>query len=107
VASLLEWAVNSGLAHHNVLAGYRRPPKSKAQKVEEAAKRRALSDTDIVKVWHAADTCGSFGALIRLGLLTGMRRNELANLRWDDVTADRIVLSAAMTKTAPLTCLAF
>ncbi len=42
---------------------------------------------------------GAFGGLMRLALLTGMRRNELAGLRWSDVHDDRIVLAAHATKT--------
>ena len=49
-------------------------------------------------MWRAAE--GALGALVKLGLLSGMRRGELADLRWDDILDDRIVLSAAMTKTA-------
>ena len=97
--AFVEWAVNNGLSRHNVLAGYRRPPKSRMQKVEEAAKRRALTDPDIVKVWQAAGTCGTFGELIQLGLLTAMRRSELSTLHWADIAADRIVLGASVTKT--------
>ena len=36
--------------------------------------------------------------LVRLGMLTGMRRGELAGLQWSDVTTDRIVLHASGTK---------
>jgi hypothetical protein len=97
--AFLEWTVNSGLAPHNVLAGYRRPQKSRTQRIEEAAKRRALTDADLAKVWPAAERCGKFGSMIKLGFLTAMRRGELAGLRWDDIHADRIVLGAAVTKT--------
>ena len=108
VRVLLEWAVNGGLAPANVLAGWRAPQQSRTQKLQAAARRRALSHSDIVAVWHAAGRHGTYGSLVRLALLTGMRRNELATLRWDDVHDDRIVLEAAVTKTstrheAPLT----
>ena len=97
--AFIEWAVNNGLTPHNVLAGYRRPQKSRTQKVVEAAKRRALTDPEIVKVWRAADACGNFGALIRVALLTAMRRSELSHLHWADIAPDRIELGAAVTKT--------
>jgi integrase len=96
--SLLEWSTNSGLTRANVLAGMRRPPLTRTQKIEQAAKRRALDDNEIVAFWNAAGRCGRFGSLMRLGLLTGMRRGELANLRWSDIAADRIVLAAERTK---------
>ena len=97
---LLEWAVNGGLAPANVLAGWRPPQQSRTQKLQAVARRRALTDSDIVAVWAAAGRCGTYGALVRLALLTGMRRNELATLRWDDIKTDRIVLEAAVTKTS-------
>lgn len=37
--------------------------------------------------------------LVRLALITGMRRDELSGLRWDDIKDDRIVLDAQYTKT--------
>jgi hypothetical protein len=51
-------------------------------------KGKALSDGEIVAVWRAAQVLadraaagaavsGTFGALVQLGLLTGMRRGEL------------------------------
>ena len=98
--TLLEWTTNSGLTQANVLAGMRLPPKTRAERLEEVARRRALTDSDIVAVWRAAEACGKFGSLVQLGLLTGMRRGELATLRWADIAADRILLSAAVTKTS-------
>jgi integrase len=97
--SLLEWAVSRGLAPFNVLAGLRRPRASRAERLEDARKGRALSDDEIAAVWASSGSLGPFGGLLRLGLLTGMRRSELAGLRWADVRADRIVLEAHGTKT--------
>ena len=97
---LLDWCVNAGLAHANVLAGMRLPPKTRVEKLQAASRRRALSDDDIIKVWHAAKTSGRPGAFVQLLLLTAMRRNELATLRWSDLAADRITLSAMVTKTS-------
>ena len=107
---LLEWATNSGLAPANTLAGLRLPPKTRQQKIAEAAKRRALDDDAIAAVWKAADRHGQYGDIVRLALLTGMRRGEVTGLRRDQVRGDRIVLHPAQTKTAsgheiPLTTL--
>jgi integrase len=51
-----------------------------------------------VKVWWAAGSAGHFGKLVRLLLLTGCRRNEIAELRWSEITADAIELSGEQTK---------
>jgi integrase len=96
-----EWCVSSGRAHSNVLAGLRNPKRSRAERLKAAANGgRALSDDEIRNVWHSAGNFGSFGALVRLGLLTGLRRGELAQLeRKRDLLADRIVVQPEHSKT--------
>jgi integrase len=94
-----EWCVARGLADFNPLAGLRRPRLSRAERLETVEGGRALSDPEIKRVWEAAGTLGTFGSLVRLALLTAMRRGELSGLRWDDVKADRIVLDGHRTKT--------
>jgi integrase len=96
-----EWCVREGHAHANVLAGYRNPKPSRDQRLKAAANGgRALSDDDIRKLWQSADKFGSFGALVRLALLTALRRGELAQLeRARDLLADRIVVQPEHAKT--------
>src|SRR5262249_60553647 len=61
---------------------------------------RALSDDEILKLWQTADSFGSFGGLVRLALLTGLRRGELAQIeRARDLLADRIVVRPEHAKT--------
>ena len=48
---------------------------------------------------QAADWAVS-AALVRLGLLTGLRRNEIATLEWSDVRDDAIVIPAKRSKMA-------
>jgi integrase len=101
--TFLEWCVSSGRAHSNVLAGLRQPKRSRAERLKAAANGgRALSDTEIRKLWQAAGDkrFGSFGGLIRLALLTGLRRGELAQLeRKRDILADRLVVVPEHAKT--------
>jgi integrase len=95
----LEWAVSRGLVQFNVLAGLRRPRSSRAERLGDENKGKALGDGEIVALWNSVRAMGAFGGLVRLALLTGMRRNELGGLRWSDVHDDRIVLAAHATKT--------
>jgi integrase len=97
--SLLEWAVTKGLAQYNVLAGLRRPRASRAERIEGERKGRALLDNEIKALWIAAETLGAFGGLLRLAMLTAMRRGELSQLRWSDIHDDRIVIEAHNAKT--------
>jgi integrase len=97
--ALLEWAVTKGLLKHNVMAGLRRPMASRAERLGAESKGRALNDAEIGAVWTAAETLGAFGGLIRLAMLTAMRRSELSGLKWSDVQVDRIVIAAERAKT--------
>lgn len=54
----------------------------------ERARKRILSDDEIRIVWKQAETNGTFGAFIRLLLLTGQRREKVAAMRWEDVALD-------------------
>lgn len=133
--SFCEWTVQQGLAKANVMAGLRTPGRTRQQRLQAAEQRgRALTDTELVKVWHAAQAMqdrsnrgelvsGSFGALVQLALLSGMRRGELSQLQRDQhiltgeraidrggIGGERIHLPKAITKTAadhdiPLTSL--
>jgi integrase len=96
---LLEWCLSKGLVKHNVLAGLRRQRLSRAERLESADKARALSDDEIAALWRSAGSLGPFGGLLKLGLLTGTRRGELAKLCWPDVREDRIVVKPPIAKT--------
>ena len=62
-----------------------------------APRERVLTDDELVKVWRAA-TSYPFGSIVRLLILTGMRRMEVAGLHWAEVEPTRIVLPPERTK---------
>jgi integrase len=97
----LEWCVGHGFLTANPLAGLRRPMRSRAERLKAAGNGgRALSDDEIRDVWQAAGDLGGFGALVRLALLTGLRRGELAQIeRARDLLADRIIVQPEHAKT--------
>ena len=50
---------------------------------------RVLTDAEVGGVWRAAGRLGfPFGPVVRLLLLTGQRREEVAGLRWDELAPD-------------------
>lgn len=55
----------------------------KRTKAKERARKRILTDDEIRTVWTGAT--GTFGALVKVALLTGQRREKLAGMRWDDI----------------------
>ena len=94
-----EWCVHRGFAPANVLAGLRQSKTTRAERLaSEARKPRALADHEIVAVWNAAAGRGAFGNIIRLLLLTGARRGEIAKLTRDRILSDRLVLPPTHTK---------
>ncbi|MHC2435902.1 tyrosine-type recombinase/integrase [Bradyrhizobium sp. USDA 4451] len=97
--TFLEWCVSEGYVDHNVLAGYREPKETRAQRVGRRTKGRALTDEEIIKVWHASGKLGTFGLLARTCLLGGPRRSEPTMIEWSKhVMEDRITFDAAWTK---------
>jgi integrase len=46
---------------------------------------RVLNDGELRMIWQAAGDAGSFGALVKMALLTGQRRAKLISMKWDDV----------------------
>ena len=94
-----EWCVARGLTTANVMAGLRRPKQTRAEKLARRKRKpRALADHEIVAVWNACQGRGSFGNVIRLLLLSGARRGEIAKLERQRILSDRLVLPPQHTK---------
>jgi integrase len=55
---------------------------------------RILSDEELVALWHAAEQGGTtqgattFGALVRVLLLTGQRLRKVSKMKWDDLNGN-------------------
>ena len=79
-----DWLANKGAIPVSPLAGYRKPRRSRAETIEQPG--RALADDEVKAIWRATEN--RFGALVRLGLLTGCRRGEAAAMEWRDLDQD-------------------
>jgi integrase len=49
---------------------------------------RVLSDGELAAVWHATDVIGPFNIIVRLLILTGQRREEVAGMPWAELSGD-------------------
>jgi integrase len=79
------WAVKRGLMETNPFAGLPIPTAT-------ASRDRVLTDEEIGAIYRAADGLGyPFGPLIQLLLLTAQRRDEVAAMRWGDISADGMI----------------
>src|SRR6516165_3751691 len=55
---------------------------------KENSRERILNDDELRAVWKQAESNGSFGAFLRLLLLTSQRREKVAKIKWDDLSPD-------------------
>jgi integrase len=81
------------------------PPIAKGMartKPKERERDRVLSDEEIKDLWTALDSVkepACYPAFIRTLLLTATRRNEAAQMRWDEIDGKSWVIPAARYKT--------
>ena len=60
------------------------PATTKDDVIEAEEHGKSLNEDEILAVWRAASAIGGpFGGLVKMGLSTGLRRGELAAMRWD------------------------
>jgi integrase len=63
-------------------------------------RERVLSDDEIGEIWRAAREAGSpYGTIIRLTILTGQRRGEVAGMTWGEFSADLATWTIAHERT--------
>jgi integrase len=94
VRKFFNWCVARDILAASPCAGVKPP-------TAERARDRVLTDDELRLVWQAADKLGgTFGPLVKLLALTGQRRDEVAQMRWDelDLGARLWTLPPARTK---------
>ena len=85
------WAVHADLLAANPFASVR---------LEAVASReRVLSDTELESIWQATQGRGSYNGIVRLLLLTGQRREEVAGMLWSELSDDRAVWTIPANRT--------
>lgn len=74
------WAIDEELLTENPFAGL---------KLEAVPSRdRVLSDPELAAVWKATEAPGPYNRIVRLLLLTGQRRDEVAAMTWEEIAPD-------------------
>ena len=91
VSGYLGWLTREGLAESNPVAATNKQP-------ENGARSRTLSDPELAAIWKAADNGTQYGAILRVLMLTGARRNEIGGLRRSEIEDDLITLPPERTK---------
>ena len=92
LAAMFSWAIEQGLVDDNPVAGTGRITK-------EVSRDRILSDPELALIWQHSGA-GDYGSIIRLLILTGQRREEVAAMLWSevDLAAGVWTISAERTK---------
>jgi integrase len=67
---------------------------------KQRSRARILDDDEIVVVWKAAEANGTFGALVRLLLLTAQRHSKVLTMKWADLSPEGVweIATAAREK---------
>jgi integrase len=88
---LFAWAIGEGLTDANPVVGTNKA-------TDEIARDRVLSGNEAGLIWRHAGT-GQYGAIVRLLLLTGQRREEVAAMQWPELDLDKGVWSLPASRT--------
>lgn len=82
---LMNWALDRGMIEVNPIAGLKPPHKERSREV-------VLTDEQLASLIRAADAEGfPFGDVVKLLILTGQRRSEVAEMRWSELDLGRAV----------------
>jgi integrase len=91
LSTMFAWALGEGivLPHGN--------PAAYVNKRAEVARDRVLSDKELRAIWKGVGT-DQYAHILRLLILTGARAEEIAGLRWAEITGSEILLPSERTK---------
>jgi integrase len=92
LGAFFTWAVMGGFRDDNPVVGTGRA-------VENGPRNRLLSDDELATIWHGLGD-DHYGTIVRLLILTGLRRGEIGELRWSEINLDAgfVTLSPERTK---------
>jgi integrase len=74
------WAIGEKLVKANPFQGLRLKP--------VPSRERVLSDDELRSIWRATDGPGAYNAIVRMLILSGQRREEVAAMTWGELADD-------------------
>ena len=72
---------------HSTRDAYRRSVRARARR-PDCRRERVVSDDEILAIWAATEGPGAFNGIVRMLMLTGQRREEVAGMKWDEIAPD-------------------
>ena len=82
LSACCRWLMGEGLLDGNPIIATNKA-------AQNGARKRVLSDAELKRVWNGLDDDDRYGAIVKLLVLTGLRREEIGGLRWDEIDLDR------------------
>ena len=90
IRTMMNWCHKQGLIETSPV-----PP----MKFKQVARSRILTDDELAQIWQRAEYVGyPYGTIIKLLIVTGQRRGEIAGLRWSWIDKEKIVFPEGFTK---------
>jgi integrase len=100
LSAFFNWGVSEGLIEHNPVVGTVRH--------ERKYRERVLSLPELTAIWHALDdipltvrSMPEFTNIMRVLMLTGQRKSEIANLPWCEVRENETFIDDGVTIIGP------
>jgi integrase len=90
-SACFSWAIHVDLLAENPFSGLRLEP--------APSRERVLTDDELRSIWNATNGQGPYSAIVRLLMLTGQRREEVAGMRWGELDADLTTWTIPGTRT--------
>ena len=92
LSAFFSWAIGEGLVDATPVLGTNKA-------TEEISRDRVLSSEELAAIWNEAGQ-GDYGAIVRLLILTGQRREEVGGMLWSEIDLDKRIwrIEAERTK---------
>jgi integrase len=91
LSAFFSWAAREGYIESNPVAYTNKA-------IENGPRDCAPTDDELVAIWRAAGD-DQYGAILKLLILTGARRDEIASLRWSEVNLDGAIITLPPART--------
>ena len=90
LSALFSWLIRNGRVLANPVVNVGKNP--------EKSRDRVLSAAELKLIWDHAGAGDQYASIVRLLMLTGQRANDIAGLRWSEISDGQIVLPGERTK---------
>jgi integrase len=91
LSSFYSWAIGEGIADSNPVVGTNKA-------TDEVSRNRVLSLKELGLVWRRTGA-GNYGAIVKLLILTGQRREEVGGMLWSEVDMNAALWSIRPDRT--------